>query len=140
MQTATIFPSSTAHNIMRPIDIYLMMLILHGVIIRPEQIAEWRKWQETLPYYLGFTSTDSYEAALQAHRDSAPGCILQIHDLVLNGVGELPAELIDSSRHYQTPEEQCLILSQLNLEVTKLRAMFFCFKRFYGVVRRVTRN
>lgn len=140
MRTATIYPSTTGLNILTKLDLYLTMLILHGIVIGPEDITAMQQWQLSLPYYLGYNSAGEYSTALQAHRNSVPDHILKMNDFVCNGLGKLPPERIDSSTYYQSVEEQWLILKQLDLEETKWQRLLLCFNRFYGVVKSVTRN
>jgi len=136
MPVAMIYPTNKVAMLQ---DVALAMYILHGLVITPEISQEYYTWSYYMPWSLKYPSEKAYDVAVTDYVSSAPVYVQQIHAFMTEGIGKMPAELVGIAAG-QTPEEQWLILQQLDLEDSQRKMFLLCFKCLYGVVRNVTRN
>jgi len=132
----TIHASKTGDNFTTMDDIVLLMYILTGLVITKNMIAQYENWCYRSPWQMNVVNEGEYLKAREESLNNALWWIRRMHILSTKGLGEVPANVLDSSLPNQTTQERWNVLQLLTglTDIQRTRVLLH-FDRLYGVQR-----
>lgn len=132
----SIHATNSGDNFTTMNDIVLLMYILYGIKITRTMKTEYDRWRTQGSWQLNVMSDEEYRVEKNKSMDEAQWWMKRMYILTMRGLGSVPANFLDSSRHSQSTQERFNVLHQIPdlTENQKCRVLLH-FDRLYGVQR-----